>query len=490
MVTFSSQEEIREAVDECIAAAIVAAYRKATDAEIIRKLMNHVDLRFRFAYILGKVKVENDEDDIDNEDQLPADDELALSNQDDSKFTNETVFTILTQIKNIAERYNIKLRRELVQSETDQRIADELFEEELDTLLREDEEFQTIGDQIMEDIRKKFDLMDKSCFEFSRQEWPILWHWENNDRKAFLKEITRFSSNYAPLFGKLLTPLFNGLRVTGPFSPEWIPDTLKLVLIDGEGLGHSAESSSTIPSSLIERFDTVDAILLVDNAEQPMQAAPSAALRAILSSGNVDKLVITFTHFDLVKAPNLETVKDREHHVLATAENTIKHIGNQLGQQAERDLRRRIEFACLYLEKINERLDLSRKAGNRTAQALKRLVGIVLSMGKPIELGEASPIFDRLNLVMAVKGAAETFHEDWRGLLGLAIAARTDKVHWGKVKALNRRLAEGWAEEYGGLAPIAGLWKELREQIYILIKNPLGWGGTQASDDEKQQILD
>ena len=43
-----------------------------------------------------------------------------------------------------------------------------------------------------------------------------------------------------------------------------------------------------------------DAVVLVDNAEQPMQAAPQALLRTLAASGHERKLIGCFTHFDSV----------------------------------------------------------------------------------------------------------------------------------------------------------------------------------------------
>lgn len=47
----------------------------------------------------------------------------------------------------------------------------------------------------------------------------------------------------------------------------------KLVLLDGEGLGHTPKSVAAISTSLTRRIESTDAIVLVDNAVQPMQAA-------------------------------------------------------------------------------------------------------------------------------------------------------------------------------------------------------------------------
>ena len=73
----------------------------------------------------------------------------------------------------------------------------------------------------------------------SRQGWPQSWSFVSEDRGTFLKEVSRFTSNYAPLFGRLLTPLINGIRVSGPFAPSWSDAEHRLVLIDVEGLGHT-----------------------------------------------------------------------------------------------------------------------------------------------------------------------------------------------------------------------------------------------------------
>jgi hypothetical protein len=112
----------------------------------------------------------------------------------------------------------------------------------------------------------------------------------------------------------------------------------------------------------------VDAVLLVDNATQPMQAAPVAAMRNLASGGEAGKLIVCFTHFDVVGGDNLPTFKSKET----------------------------------------------------------------------------------------------------------------------RIKALSRRLAEGWDDEYLQLKPLADLHRELRESIYRFIQNPVSWSGAVPSDNEKQ----
>src|SRR5262249_36767492 len=47
VVTFMPRDEARDYVEESISAAVLAAHRRADDAEILRRLLNHVDQRFR-----------------------------------------------------------------------------------------------------------------------------------------------------------------------------------------------------------------------------------------------------------------------------------------------------------------------------------------------------------------------------------------------------------------------------------------------------------
>ena len=201
------------------------------------------------------------------------------------------------------------MRDELdVRGEDDERVADELFEEDLDNLLRDEEDFHQITDGLMDEIEKRFDLLPPGKVEKTRQGWPLTWcgEWPLEQRTEFLRAVSRFSSNYAPLFGQLLTPLVNGVRVAGPFLPAWDESAVpKLVLLDGEGLGHTPKSSSAVSTAVSRRIDAADAVLLVDSATQPMQDTSRAAIREVVATGNARKLIIAFTHFDEVKGDSL-----------------------------------------------------------------------------------------------------------------------------------------------------------------------------------------
>jgi len=99
-------------------------------------------------------------------------------------------------------------------------------------------------------------------------------------------------------------------------------------------------------------------------------------------------------------------------------------------------------------------------------------------------------VYDRMNLSLAVAEAAKGFHGKWRGLLGIDFNPNAPKEHWARIKALSRRLAEGWQDEYDTLKPVADLRYELQLQVYLMLQRPVRWDNGDPTDEEKQRIID
>ena len=505
VVTFVGIDEVREHLSECISAAVLTAARDSDDAEILRRLLNHVDQRFRFNYVLGNGPKVSKSDHIPDFDDDEPDEEGRLLFENglgdvDLAATNEILNMTFGKLRELAHKHRDHVRQIVdAQEEKDKRVADEIFEEELDNLLRDDEDFHKVVDVLMDQIANRFETLPQGKVRKTRQGWPLSWsgEWPVENRAEFLAAISRFSSNYAPLFGRLLTPLVNGVRVAGPFVPEWNTDQApKLVLLDGEGLGHTPTSSSAVSTSVSRKIDSSDAVLLVDNATQPMQAAPVAAMHEVVATGNARKLILAFTHFDKVKGDNLPNASAKAQHVLASAENVLAAFGVKLGSSGERALRQRLENARFFLGGLQEPLASNDKEGKRTIDQLHKLLAAIDKVIERPQPADARPVYDRLNLGFAIQEATEEFHAAWRSLLGLESGA-LPKEHWTRIKALNRRLAEGMADEYGTLRPIADLRKELRDRIYVFIQNPLEWNSADRTkkeqvptEEEKRNIYD
>ncbi|RQS20723.1 hypothetical protein DIE06_09185 [Burkholderia sp. Bp8998] len=496
VVTFFPVDEVREHLNECISEAVLVAYRGDSDGEVLRKLLMHVNQRFRFNYVLGNgPQVDDVDDDEDEEDDvLELTEDSAADGAIDLEATNALLSKTLTALRAIAARHGDQLKTELgAIDEKDQRVVDELFEEELDRRLREDDEFHRISDELMDEVELRFSLLTDGTVRRNKQGWPQSWSWETDDRENFIKTVTRFSSNHAPRFGRLLTPLVNGVRVAGAFLPAWSGGQQpKLVLLDGEGLGHTPKSVAAISTSLTRRIESTDAIVLVDNAVQPMQAAPVSAMKEMITSGSASKLLLVFTHFDEVKGDNLPNAAAKEQHVLASAENVLASIGEELGPFAERALRGRLKDACFFVGGIDEDLDATKKAHKRTIGQLQALLAAIDAIVETPAPVYAKPVYDRMNLVLAVKNAAESFHDAWWPRLGLSYKPGVSKEHWKRIWALSRRLSTpGLGDEFDNLKPVADLRKQLQDRLYVLLQNPLRWAPAEPTDDEhKQQVFD
>jgi hypothetical protein len=482
VVTFLPRDEVRDYLEESMVAAALAADSGEPDSQVLRRLLDHVDQRFRLSYVLGAADPEETDDGELAEDFFDDTDDF------DRSETRKLLTSSVKRLRQIAHQHIPGLRGELEAAESDEILREELFEDALDNLLRSDDRFQIVADDLMDEIERRFAPLPGDLSK-TKQGWPESWFYESDDRQTFLKIVSRFTSNYAPRFGTLLTPLVSGIRVAGRFVPVWSDQESRLVLLDGEGLGHTPDPAASLPTSVTRRFEHVDAVVLVDNAAQPMQAATVAAMRNLASNGQTDKLIFCFTHFDSVVGDNMPTFRLREQHVLASAENALISIGEQLGSFAERALRQRLGSACFFLGYLHQPLHADTKLGKRTIQQLRQLLGMIEGIGVKPQRVASRPVYDRTNLVLAMKQAAEEFQTAWKARLGLEGRTGILKQHWRRIKALTRRFSEGWSDEYQDLKPLADLHRQLQEGVYRFIQSPVDWTGPVPSDDEKQQVF-
>jgi hypothetical protein len=102
---------------------------------------------------------------------------------------------------------------------------------------------------------------------------------------------------------------------------------------------------------------------------------------------------------------------------------------------------------------------------------------------------EAAPVYAGEGLELALRDAVESFLAPWRGRLGLAYHAGAPKEHWTRVKALTRRFANSWANEYDDLRPVADLVARLQESISRWLDNPAGWTSQPRTEEEQSAAL-
>jgi ABC-type dipeptide/oligopeptide/nickel transport system ATPase subunit len=494
-VSFIPRDQVRQLIMECTIAA-VSAYLESNPNEVVRRFMEHSEQRFRLGYILGHVsppsaKPEELEDDDADEAEV---EETEVSAEEQQKYA-ERLREFLKRIEDIAIRskeaiadaakdFKIDLSRA---SSQDRDVLQELIEEQL----FQDDEFHALVDEILDEVEVRFEHVRTGSLDRGRDGWPRLWTFESEDRENFIRSVNRFSSNYAPNFGQLLTPLVEGIRVAGPFSPDWHTGKVpQLVLLDGQGIGHTADSTSSISTTVTKRFQIANLILLADNAAQPMQAAPVAVLRTLVSSGHEGKLGILFTHFDEVKGDNLRGSGAKKDHVTGSFYNAVHAIGKAAGRDAEQSLKRLIPDRLFFLSGIQEVLP----SGSRfTRSELSRLLDAIERSILPPPPVHYSPVYDVANLVLAIQNATQEFHDAWRGVLGYGSRSGVAPEHWTRVKALTRRIGVMSKDEYDSLRPIADLIRFLQSRVSRFLAEPLNWMPETPPDDreaEKVQAID
>ncbi|QSI78773.1 hypothetical protein [Niveibacterium microcysteis] len=495
-VTFFSEHAIRANVEDCVIAACSAEWDGMSEEKIADKLLHHADQRFRLSYLLGAWQTSDDaaDDDWDFEgadvqrSNVVSDDRETVPAAEAAALQAKLA-SYVERTKTIAAAKAATIKAELLPEPStaqaeDLQAALEIFQSEL----FEDEAFRDLVLDIMEDIQLRFDTLNVGALSKRSKtaRWPELWSYETDDRDDFLRHVRWFSSNYAPAFGRLLTPLVDGIRVRGPLHPVFTDRRAKVVYLDGQGLGHTPDSSSSVTTHVTQRFADVDTIMLVDNAEQPIQAAAQAVLRAVAASGNYGKLAITFTHFDQVKGLNLPSFAAKRAHVLASVHNYLARLREVLNGPIVTAMERTIESQCFMLGGLDA---ASEKLPGGVKNQLEQLLEQFERSITPPPLPDAKPSYDPAGLGFAVQRAADSFQRAWKYRLGFAASAEISKEHWTRVKALNRRIANELDIEYDSLRPVADFVGRITEEISNFLDHPVRWTRTPTDDTEAQEAI-
>ena len=492
-VTFMPEHEVRAHIDECLEEACLEAIQGKPDSKIAAALLEHREQRFRLSYILGgwKTFVESDDsdfsfvDDAKPEASIDADEEVS---SEEIERQQSRLIGFVSAIKELALETGSFCEAQLGKL-SDEKSADgraawlELFGVEA----FRDPKFSGLGLDIMEEVTGRFDRIQVGNTERSATDWPIIWTYGCADRDEFLAAVRWFSSNHHKQFGRLLTPLVDGIRVKGPLYPDLGDDSaeLKLVLLDGQGLGHTASSVSSVSTRVTDKFAKVDMILLVDNAQQPMQAAPLALLRAVGSSGFADKLAIAFTHFDHVKGANLGSFNQKRDHVFGSVKNAVASLRDIVGAGVAGAIERQVDGNSVFLGGLDKPTS---KLPGGFKRELTHLIEMMQTASSPAAETDCRPIYDLKGLEIAMHDAIDAFRDPWHDRLGLSQHPKLPKEHWTRIKALSRKLANK-KDEYDNLMPVAELRARLQEEASKWLDRPAGWTRNPIDENERETAL-
>ena len=493
-ITFMPFETVIGHVEECIQAACRGVIEGNSTEEVAHALLNHPEQRFRLSYVLGTLEDQTeDDDDLDfgfenPEPELPLNESVPPNERrqhaDQLRFLVDRVVQIAT-----AEEANTSAQVGFSLSSSNAGQPDEDWWAAFDRVIADSPNVLHLRGQILDRIQDRFDLLEAGSLETDSKNWPIVWTYESQDRNEFLRQIRWFSSNHHLQYGRLLTPLVDGVRVQGKFVPRHpeLGVAPKLVLIDGEGLGHRVSSVESVSTHVTELFALVDRIVLVDNAQQPIVGPPLTLLRTVADRGQIAKLALTFTHFDLVRGDNINTPQQRVNHVRGSITNALSNLRGSISESV--------------WMRLNERLSANTYIlGGLDRDTAKLPEGIIRHMRDFLrELQDAATSDENLELTFhlnhaGIGSAIETgirgFRGYWNIRLGTDPTNRGNKEHWTRIKALNRRLADLGTDEYDTLRPVAELSGSLQNQISNWLEIAVDWHSKNASMEDKARVLD
>ncbi|MCZ6803110.1 MAG: GTPase domain-containing protein [Proteobacteria bacterium] len=499
VVIFFSENIVRTYIQECIEQACLSYWRNEDDERIAKEFLNHKEQRFRLSYILGAWKklteVENPEDWSFDEVTQESDAAVSQSSLMIDKVSSDIQIAqqskleeYVKTIKDIARNSITVVAQEwgsnvkLLKGDELDLVLDYFVE-----ILEKQAGFDDLIEDVIEQILLRFENITNGELERKNSRWPERWSFESAERDEFISQVRWFSTNHAASFGLLLTPMVQGIRVKGPFYSDRLVDNNKLILMDGEGLGHAAESVADVSTRFTTRYKLADVILLIDNAEQPMQAAPLSVLRSVTTSGHQEKLAIAFTHFDQVKGLNLPGFSEKQDHVIASVKGVLNNLRGIVGDVVINSLESRIYNNCYMLGGLDKP---SNKIPKGVHAQMNNMINFFRKAIEPAERVIAIPIYDPAGLSFAVQAASKEFQSLWSARLGYECLEGVSKEHRTRIKALTRRIARMGGVEYDHLQPVAELIARLSESISRFLDNPTNWEPEIISEDHKSKALD
>lgn len=480
VATFISQAQAIKLIEECIWEGFRRAVIDEDDKTVAKALLSHPEQRFRLSYFLGQYRPlgrQVTKESGSSEPDVPYPDQQALQAE---------IEYIINEIRLLSRE-----AREECPLENDN--VDEVIDLLYETWVREDtERFNDLVQHMLELIKTKFSVIEYGTIIKDTRGWPLYWKHESEDKYEVIKTMRWFAGNEGRRFGQLLAPVVNGVRISGPFKPSWWIESAppKLVLVDGEGVGHDSNITTSIPMEITNRFKETDAIVLVDNASQPMLDIPKVILREATSRGQIDKLAVVYTRFDQVEGANLLDAEDRIDHVLGIQTGAIEAMQEafNLNPRMIRQLRDHLEQSTYFFPNTNELksppLELQQEIDRFINDVINRAVRMNVLPYESIPV----PEYDYGRLVLVISETEELFMQKWLGLLGLR-PSQFPKQHWMRIKALANRVAN-WPSiaGYNDLKPDSDLAGYLMQRINEFLQVPKSWSHD-APEESKQSIL-
>jgi hypothetical protein len=475
VITFFAENEMRQIVRENILEACAFADKDKSDkAKIASKLLVDSDKRFRLNFVLGAWGQKSDS--MSDDDDFDADGE-------DVEFETETSSAAsawpklehcVDQVVSMAERARENSSAE-AHSDEERQAADEYWLQHIDH-----DQLDVLTEEILGEIERKL------CIATGQSSWPVIHRIADTaDKTDFFAKFRPFYQNHRTLFGALVTPLVQGIRVRGRFSPPvWVGGkSSPWVLLDGQGVGHeqgtSTKINQTVPPELTKKFSDADLILLVDKAMPAMTGDSPILLQNLIARGFLERLALVFTHFEAVNAPDLDAA-GRRAKVLEGLSSAIQSI-DSLPKTQKVLLEGTAESKAYYLARLD-----AREVTHKPTQAeLRRLCDRFNDTVGEQEVQPIRPSYNEYQIAAVVRREIEAYRHDWSAT---ELAGFNYKI----IEALTNWIGNAYADGYPKkrLYPGQDLSRRLVSAISIELENPREWQpGPPDSTEEESQIL-
>ena len=215
-----------------------------------------------------------------------------------------------------------RIRSKNFSADSEDRIEEEEWLQHLDK-----DQIDGLTEEIVEELEKRL------CKAIEATTWPATFHISGTANQSdFFLKLQSFYQNQRRLFGALVTPLVQGIRVFGPFADSpWAETLVGWVRPYGQGVGHEQGDltglTRIIAPELAEKFSATNLVCLVDRAMPAMTGDAPILLEHPITRGYLDRLAFAFTHYEFVDAPDLEP-HERRAKVLEGLSNAIQDIGS------------------------------------------------------------------------------------------------------------------------------------------------------------------
>lgn len=498
-VTFLTRHQTQQEVIESLSNAVLKAIEGEIDDTVMKDLLDDTDQRFRLKYTLGGWYSPRPKLVGTSSFSAPVKRVADNPNIDSSPFLKEA----LSSIRYIAAAARAETETILGSLET---LRDEDRSYALDEMQRAGEAsdaFQDLVNGVMEEIANRFQELPAGKFRKSSTGWPEAWTFSapNQDRNDFLKAVRWFCSNTKDEWGHLLTPLVNGIRVSGPFQPDWVPEgqDYEHVFIDTQGLDHE-KPTTELSSETTSMFAKVQNIMFVESGKDSLKSQSARkVMEAIAGAGYTASLTVALTHMDLVDGDDIPTDEDRKGKAFSGIRSLVENeVSRNVSRDAAKQLAGHLERSTFYLAYLDpkkypaswdaeDRAAFDKSLGNNLWAMTEHLI----ERANPQQLRPSVPEYSFESLGLAVREASVSFQEIWEARLGYKRVEGISPAAWQSIKAMSRRHAEGWFDGYW-LRPIDTLISLTRNVLTRFLESPLKWLPEQKkiTQEEKVAIID